>query len=83
VTSRGVYFMGIMMGGALAISIAVGLQYWLVFRSVWMVAAVTGGLLATAGVVTRASLAAFAVAMRFNLGLESAETGTIYTEIEA
>jgi len=83
VTSRGVYFMGIMMGGAVAISMAVGLQYLIVFRSVWMVAAVTGALLAAAGIVTRASLAAFAVAMRFNVGLESAETGTIYTEIEA
>ncbi|HTP89026.1 MAG TPA: hypothetical protein VMH28_24910 [Candidatus Acidoferrales bacterium] len=83
VTSRGAYFMGIMIGGGLAIAAAVGLQYYLVFRSVMLAAGVTAVLWGLVWLVTRSSLEAFAVAMRFNLGLASAETGAIYTEVDA
>jgi hypothetical protein len=45
-------------------------------------AAVTAVIAGAAWLVTRASLEAFAVAMRFNLGVESAEVGRIYTEVD-
>jgi hypothetical protein len=81
VVSPGIYFMGIMMGGALAIGVAVAIQYLLIFRSALVVAVVTALLAAIAWFVTRASLQSFAVAMRYNLGLMSEETGRIYQEV--
>jgi hypothetical protein len=81
VTSRGVYFMGIMLAGVFAMSIAVGLQYLLVFRSAPVVIVVTGVIASAAWLVTRASLEAFTLAMQFNLGLESAEVGAVYKEV--
>ena len=83
VTSRGVYFMGIMFGGSLVISIAVGLQYLLVFRSVTVVAGVTVTLAGAAWFVTRASLDTFTTAMRYNLSIESAEVGSMFQEVDA
>jgi hypothetical protein len=83
VTSRGIYFMGIMMAGGVAMAVAVGLQHFFVFRSEAAVAATTALLAIAAWLVTRSSLDTFAVAMRFNLAVESAEMGAIYTEVGA
>ena len=83
VTSQGVYFMGIMMGGALAIGIAVGIQYFLIFRSPLAVLAAAAAIAGIAHLVTRSSLDAFTTAMRYNLGLMSEESGTIYKEVNA
>jgi hypothetical protein len=82
VVSKNVYLVGIMMVGVLAIAGAVALQYMLVFRSMLVVAIATAAIAATALLVTRASLDAFTVAMRFNLGLVSQEVGRIYAEID-
>src|ERR1022692_1630174 len=65
------------------IAIAVGLQYFLIFRSVIAVVFVTLGLCAASWLVTRSSLAAFEVTIRFRLGLLSNESKGIYTEVEA
>jgi hypothetical protein len=83
VTSRGVYFMGIMLLGGLCVAIAVGLQYALLFRSVAVVLLVSAALAGAAWVVTRASLGTFAVNMRYNLGLASAEVGPMFREVGA
>jgi hypothetical protein len=83
VTSRGTYLFGIMLAGGVAIGIAVAIQYLVVFRSVLVVAVVTALVAMTALLVTRASLEAFTVAMRFNLGLVSEEVGPLYTEVDA
>jgi hypothetical protein len=83
VTSRGVYLMGIMMLGGLCIALVVGVQHFVLFRSVtavWVAAAVVA---AIAVAVTRSSLSAFTIAMRYSLGLESAEIGPMFKEIAA
>jgi hypothetical protein len=82
VTSRGVYFVGIVMIGALCIAAAVGVQYLLLFRSIAAVAITSAAVAVAALVVTRASLGTFAVAMRYNLSLDSAEVGTMFREVE-
>jgi hypothetical protein len=82
VTSRGVYFMGLMLAGGLAMAIAVGVQYALLFRSVaavWVTSVVIAG---AALAVTRTSLNAFAVTMRYKLGLASAEVTSMFQEVE-
>ena len=63
-------------------AVAVGLQYFLVFRSPAVVAAVTVVVGAAAYFLTRWSLEAFAASIRFHLGLLSAESGTFYKEID-
>lgn len=71
----------LLMGGGLAIAIAVGLQYALIFRSRLVVLAVTVALCVAAGLVARSSLAAFEVAIRFHLGMLSTESKGIYAEV--
>lgn len=79
--TRGTTLLPLMMVGGIAMAVAVGLQYFLVFRSTAVVATVTVFLGAAAYFLTRWSLGAFAASIRFHLGLLSAESGTLYKEI--
>jgi len=72
----------LMFAGGIVIAIAVGVQFFLVFRSPVVVVAVTLALAASAYLVTRRGLETFEVAIRFNLGLLSMETKGIYTEVQ-
>jgi len=71
----------LLLGFGLAAGIAVAVQYFLIFRSPVTVAVSTVALGIAAWFGTKASLSTLAVAMRYHLGLLSAETGTIYREI--
>jgi hypothetical protein len=71
----------LMLGGGIVASIAVGVQYWLVFRSPAGVAVSAAALGVAAYFATRASLSTLAVSMRYNLGLVSQEAGKLYKEI--
>jgi hypothetical protein len=82
VTSRGVYFMGVMMLGGLCMAIAVGLQYVVLFRSTAAVLATSAVVAGAAWAVTRSSLGAFTTAMRYNLGLASAEVTPMFREVD-
>jgi len=73
--------MGILFAGGLAVGIAVALQYFLIFRSVALVAAVTAALAAAAWLIARSSLGSFEISIRFHLGLLTNETKGIYTEV--
>jgi uncharacterized YccA/Bax inhibitor family protein len=78
---RGATLMPLMMLGGLVMALLVGLQYVLLFRSPGRVAIATVLFSAAAFSVTRTSLDSFAVSIRYNLGLLSAESGTLYREI--
>jgi hypothetical protein len=80
-TTRGAILLPLMMIGGAAIAAAVALQYFLVFRSpaVVMISAAIVGI--AAYFLTRSSLGAFEVSIRYNLGLLSAESGTLYQEV--
>jgi len=79
--SRGATLLPILlMGGAVA-AIVVAAQFFLVFRSAWIVLTVTIAAAGGAWLLTRSSLTAFAESMRFHLSLASQETGAIYKEI--
>jgi hypothetical protein len=71
----------LLLGSAFFAGIAVAVQYFLIFRSPLIVAVSTVVLGIAAWFGTKASLGTFAVAMRYHLGLLSAETGTIYKEV--
>jgi hypothetical protein len=73
--------LGLLMVGGLAMAIAVALQYFLIFRSRLVVLSVTAALCVAAWLLTRSSLAALEVAIRFHLGLLSNESKGIYTEV--
>jgi len=75
------YTMLILMAGGVVVAIAVGLQYLLIFRSPQVVLAVTAALGGVAWLLTRSSLEAFEIAIRFHLGLLSNESKGIYTEV--
>jgi hypothetical protein len=79
--SRGTALLPILLMGGAAAGIVVAAQFFLVFRSVWIVLAVTVAAAAGAWLLTRSSLTAFAESMRFHLSLASQETGAIYKEI--
>jgi hypothetical protein len=79
--AQNAYIMPLMMAGAVGMALVVGLQYFLVFRSAAAVAAVTVAAAAGAWLLTRSSLEAFAIAIRYNLGLETSESQAFYTEI--
>jgi hypothetical protein len=74
--------MPLMFAGGVAIAIAVGLQYFLIFRSIAVVVAVTLAIAAGAWFVTRNSFGTFEISMRYNLGLLTAESKTLYVEID-
>ncbi len=71
----------LLLGFGLAAGIAIAVQYFLIFRSPVTVAVSTVVLGLAAWFGTKASLSTLAVAMRYHLGLLSAENGTIYREI--
>jgi hypothetical protein len=70
----------LVLGGAVMAAVA-ALQYFVVFRSPAVVAGAAMAAGAAAWWATRASLASFAVSIRYHLGLVSAESGTLYKEI--
>jgi hypothetical protein len=72
-----------MLLGGIAMTIAVGLQYFLIFRSVLAVLGVTAALCGVAWYLTRSSLDAFEVNIKFRLGLLSSESKGIYREVDA
>jgi len=80
--SRGANLLPLMIGGGMIAAIAVGVQYLLVFRSPAMVIMATAGAGLVAWLLTRSSLGAFEVAIRYELGMLSAESGTLYQEID-
>jgi hypothetical protein len=73
----------LMMAGGIAVAIAVGLQYYLIFRSRTAVAATAGALAIAAYFATKSSLTSFAVSMRYRLSLISAETGRLFKEVQS
>ena len=73
----------LMMAGGIAIAIAVGLQYYLIFRSRAAVAATAGVLAIAAYFVTKSSLGSFAISMRCRLSLIAAETGGMFKEVQS
>lgn len=75
-------FVGLMFVGGLVMALAVGLQYFLVFRSRAMVLGTTLGVGAVAYFATRASLRVFEVSIRFHLGLLSTESKGLYHEVD-
>ena len=81
--SRGANMLPLMMLGGIGMAIAVGVQYFLVFRSPAIVAAATVALGAVAYFVTRRSIHAFAASIRYNLGLVSGEAAALYQEIDS
>ena len=78
---RGAVQLPLMIMGGISIAIAVGLQYFLLFRS--PIAVLTATLVSgvTAYLLTRNSLSAFEANIRYNLGLMSVESGTLYKEV--
>jgi hypothetical protein len=79
--ARSATMMLVMILGGMAMAVAVGVQYFFVFRSPAIVATVTMGAGAAAYLLTRSSLVALADSIRYSLGLLSAESGTLYKEI--
>jgi len=72
--SQNPFVLPMMLAGGAVIAIAVGLQYFLIFRSPWTVLGTTAALAAAAWFVTRSSLEAFDVNIRFHLGLLTTES---------
>lgn len=70
----------VMFLGAFIGALAVGIQY-LLFRSEAAVLIAIPVVSSAAYFLTRSSLKAFEASMRYNLGLVSAESGTLYAEV--
>ena len=81
-TSINLFIVPMMMRRGVAIAIAVGLQYFLIFRSPLAVLPATVGLLGCAWFLTRSSLEAFEAAIRFRLRMLSNESKGFYTEVD-
>jgi hypothetical protein len=77
----GAGIMPLVMLGGLFIAASVAVQHWVLFRSPFAVLAATVGLSLIAAWATKSSVAAFADSIRFNLGLESNESGSLYAEL--
>ncbi len=80
-TSTQALTLPLMLGCGLAAAIAVGVQYFLIFRFPALVALAVVALAVAAYFATKASLSTLTVSMRYHLGLLSAETGKLYKEI--
>ena len=76
------YAVVVLLAGGMIIAAAVALQYFLLFRSPLAVAMATVGVGAAAYAATRSSLGTLETTMRFTLGLESGESGSLYKEID-
>jgi hypothetical protein len=81
VASNPLAFLVLVVGGMI-VATAVAVQYFLLFRSPLAVALATVALGALAYAATRSSLGTLETTMRFTLGLESGETGSLYKEID-
>jgi hypothetical protein len=79
---RAPFLMPMLIAGAIVMAMAVGLQYYFVFRSRAMVLFATLGVGALAWLLTRSSVAALAVSIRYHLGLASSESGSLYKEVD-
>jgi hypothetical protein len=82
-STRGATLLPLMMLGGVVIAIAVGLQYYFVFRSPVIVAWTTIVLGLAAYLATRASVGTMTASMRFHLGVVTAEIGSLYKEVGA
>lgn len=80
--TRGAALLPLMIVGGIVMTVAVGLQYFLVFRSPAVVVGSTVVIGATAFFLTRWSQKSLAISIRYQLGLLSAESGTLYKEID-
>jgi hypothetical protein len=78
--SRGATMMPVMVVGVLCVALAVGVQ-WVLFHSAAAVLVATMGLAVTAWFVTRSSLAAYAIAIRYELGITTTESTAFYKEV--
>jgi hypothetical protein len=81
-TTQNPYALPVVLLGGVAIAIAVALQF-LIFHSRAAAAGAAVALAAAAWFVTRSSLAALEVTIRFHLGLLTTESKGLYTEINA
>ena len=79
--SRGAAMLPVAMAGGVAVAIAVGLQYFLLFRSEALVAAAAAACGALAFLAARRSIRAFGMAIRHNLDLASGAAAGIYREV--
>ncbi len=82
VTNRNTFLLPLMLAGGIVIGILVALQYYFIFRSPLTVVAAIAVMGVAAILLTRSSLDAFAVSMRFHLGLASAQSSPFYREID-
>jgi hypothetical protein len=80
--TRGATLLPLIVLGGLAGALAVGLQYYFVFRSPATVVTVTVVVGVTAYFLTLSSLSALQGSIRYSLGLLSTESGTLYKEID-
>jgi hypothetical protein len=71
----------LMSVGGLVIALAVALQYYFLFHSRLAVLAATLAAALLALWLTRRSLASFTATMRFRVGLQTQETGSLYHEV--
>jgi hypothetical protein len=78
--ARSAVTLPILMLGAVAMAVAVGLQ-WLLFLSTPAVAVATVALYGAAWLLTRNSLESAALSMRHNLGTVSRESSALYAEV--
>lgn len=79
---RGSAMLLIMAAFGIAAAVISALQYFLIFHSPAIVAAVTVVVAAAVWLLTQASLRAFEASMRFHLSVASAESGSFYHEID-
>lgn len=77
------YLMPLMLLGSAVVAIAVGAQYFLLFRSVLAVIAATLGLAVTAWFLTVNAIETLETAIRFHLGMLSTESKGLYQEVVA
>jgi hypothetical protein len=80
--TRGLVMLPLMLLGGLVVAAAVGVQYFVLFRSPTAVLIAAGSLSAAAVFLTRSSLSAFESSIRYHLGLLSVESGTLYKEVD-
>jgi len=81
--SRGAFLLPVMIAGALLIGIVVALQHFIIFRSVALVAGTIIAAAIATYFLTRSTLSHLAISIRYHLGLVSAESGTLYHEVNA
>lgn len=78
---RSATLLPLMMAGGIVMALAVGLQYFFVFRSVAVVVSVTIGAAVAAYLLTPRSLGAMETAMRYSLASLPQASGRLYTEV--